>query len=429
MASENVAEQAQNSPLVAALARIGRSFVAPIRDAYNKQIYPLGYAPGLDGLRGVMTIAVLLAHIRLPLAPGAVLFMDSFFVMSGYFITGLLLRDWEREGRIRFGHFYARRFARILPPLIAMLSGYVAFGYFFLPDFRAVAVDAGIVFAYLSNWTRAGFIRVDALVDALGPISYLGHTWSLAIEEQFYILWPAILFILLRRLDVGWRLFWMIVSSALGIWAWRIWLTLQGTHWFRLYNGLDTRADALLVGCALAVWLRLIRIDRRPEIERRLATLAWPILVVFCVSWVFFPRPDNLFYYYAGSMVLGCGMGVLFVLILVRPTRTILHIVFELPAFVFLGRIFYALYLWHYPIFTILQWHYRLRAGWRALIGLPVTFALAVLSYVLIERHFMRTAKKPVASAASPAARVPAFSRYSQLGGGRIEEPRQTTPP
>ncbi len=419
MASADGAEQAQNSPLVAALARRGRSFVAPIRDAYNKQAYPLGYAPGLDGLRGVMTVAVLLAHIRHPLAPGAVLFMDSFFVMSGYFITGLLLRDWERHGRIRFGHFYVRRCARILPPLTAMLAGYVAFGYLFLPDFRAVVVDAGIAFAYLTNWTRAGFIHVNDLV----PVSYLGHTWSLAIEEQFYILWPAILVVLLRRLDVSWRLFWVIVWLALAIWAWRIWLTLQGTPWFRLYNGLDTRADALLAGCALAVWLRLIRIDRRPEIERRLAALAWPILVAFCVSWVFFVRPEHRFYYYAGSMVLGCSLGVLFVLILVRPTRTVLHIVFELPALVFLGRIFYALYLWHYPILTIMQWHYHLRAGWRALIGLPATFALAVLSYVLIERHFMRTAKKPVsAAAAAPAQQEPGRSvggRDTLETGGR----------
>jgi peptidoglycan/LPS O-acetylase OafA/YrhL len=193
--------------------------------------------------------------------------MDSFFVMR-VFHHGLLLRDWN--ARIRFGHFYLRRCARICRPhRDARRLWRLAL---FLPDFRAVAVDAAIAFAYLTNWARAGFIHVNDLV----PVSYLGHTWSLAIEEQFYILWPAILVVLLRRLDVTWRLFWVIVWLALGIWAWRVWLTLQGAPWFRLYNGLDTRADALLAGCALAVWLRLARMDHRPDIERRLAALAWP---------------------------------------------------------------------------------------------------------------------------------------------------------
>lgn len=401
MAAVPVPRRAGNR-LIGALADwLWHPFVAAVRNAYDKQSYPLGYSPGLDGLRGLLTIGVLLAHIRQQLAPSAILGMDIFFVMSGYFITALLLRDWTRNGRIRFGAFYARRFARILPPLMAMLAAYVAFCFFFLPDFRATLIDAGVTFGYAMNLWRAGLLPWIPDIKT----SYLGHAWSLAIEEQFYLLWPWLLALLLRLLGLGWRLFWLLLALALAVWAWRIHATWIGLPIGRLYNGTDMRADALLIGCAFAVWLRLMPIDRHPGLERAFARAAWPIMIMFVgFATVIHVTQDDRFYYYAGSVLCGALPGVAMIAILIRPTRTVLHRVFEQPALVFLGRIFYALYLWHYPVFEIMNWQYGLRAGTRALIGFPLVFLLAVLSYVLIERHFMRTGRPAAARPAVVAA-------------------------
>jgi peptidoglycan/LPS O-acetylase OafA/YrhL len=357
----------------------------------RKQVYPLGYSPGLDGLRGTMTVAVLLAHIRHPLAPGAFVYMDVFFVMSGYFITALLLRDRDREGSIQFRRFYARRFARIVPPFAAMIAAYVAFGWLLLPDRRSTLVDAGMSFGYVMNLWNAGLLPPVHIARQ----TYLGHTWSLAIEEQFYLLWPALLALLLRIAGRGWRLCGSILAIALGCWAWRAWLTSAGASWPRLYNGPDVRADALLAGCALAIALPLVRLDARPRLERIVRLTAWPLLVLFAVLVHVLVSYQGRFYYYAGSVLLGVVPGVLFVAILTRPAQTVLHRVFEHPVLVFLGRIFYGMYLWHFPVFAVMNWHYGFRAGTRALIGLPLTFGLALLSYVLIERHFMRTAVRP----------------------------------
>jgi peptidoglycan/LPS O-acetylase OafA/YrhL len=373
-----------------AVERLWQPFIASLQAAYKKQTYPLGYAPGLDGLRGFMTLGVLAAHIRHALAPGAILYMDIFFVMSGYFITALLLRDRERYGRIRLGNFYARRFMRLVPPFAAMIAAYLVFGYFFLPDFRSVVIDAAVAFGYLMNLWRAGLLPSIPPVEA----SYLGHTWSLAIEEQFYLVWPAVLIVLLRRMDISWRLFWTILGFAATIWAWRIYLTWQGLHWFRLYNGTDTRADALMIGCALAVWLRLVSLDLHPRLDAAFRRAAWPLLIGFAFFTVLFYSPEHRFYYYAGSVLLGAAPAFLIIVILIRPTKTVLHRVFEQQSLVFLGRIFYALYLWHLPVFAIMNWHYGLRSGLRALIGFPLVFVLAVLSYVLIERHFMRSGQR-----------------------------------
>ena len=152
-----------------------------IAEAYRKQYYPLGYTPALDGLRGLMAIVVMVAHVYSTVLPVAMLVMDLFFVMSGYFITSLLVRDIQRHGSIRYGEFYRRRFARILPPLLVMLLAYLLFRSIFVPPFRDALVEAAIVFTYITNWW---------LVFDPSGIFLLPHTWSLAVEEQFYLLWP-----------------------------------------------------------------------------------------------------------------------------------------------------------------------------------------------------------------------------------------------
>src|SRR5262249_7481148 len=152
-----------------------------IGEAYRKQYYPLGYTPALDGLRGLMTVGVMIAHVYSAMVPIATVFMDIFFVMSAYFITSLLLRDFQRHRGIRYGAFYRRRFARIIPPFVMMLLAYLLFRSILFPPFRDGLIDALIAFTYISNWWMA--FQIPGIV-------YMGHTWSLAVEEQYYLLWP-----------------------------------------------------------------------------------------------------------------------------------------------------------------------------------------------------------------------------------------------
>ena len=361
--------------------RLWGPFRDSISEAYHKQHYPLGYSAGLDGLRGLMTLGVIAAHANYNFMPGSVIFIDIFYVMSGYFITGLLIKDVKRYGKVRFFQFYSRRFCRLLPPLAAMIVGFLLFSYLYFPDFRKPAVDAAIGFCYVANWWRA--------FDWPG-IAYMGHTWSLAIEEQFYLLWPLTFVILFRLFGLGWRLVAAILTIALAIWAWRFWMTWHGAPFKRLYNGFDTRADALMVGCALAVVLAFVSLENRPTFDRILKLLAWPILVIGLTFTFYFLDWQHPAYYYAGIVFVGTALGILLVLILIRPLDTVLHRVLELSVLVFFGRIFYAMYLWHWPMVLIL-WH---DLGWpvwlRFAVTYPLTILLAVLSYVLIERHFMR---------------------------------------
>ena len=354
-----------------------------VREAYTARDYPLGYTAALDGLRGLMTLGIIVAHVRYRLVPGSILFMDVFFVMSGYFITSLLLRDMERHGGIRYGEFYRRRFARILPPFAAMLLAYLLFQWLVSPAFREAVGEAAIAFFYVENWWRA--------LSLPGKTTYLGHTWSLAVEEQFYLFWPVTFALLVRRFGVSWRLVGGIMTIALTVWAWRIWLTSANpTHWWRFYNGLDTRMDALMVGCALAVVLRLVPPGACPKLDRVLPKLAWPFLVTSLLAAFFFIPYTNPLYYYVGIMLCGALPGAVLVTMLIRSSGTVVHRLLERPEPVFLGTIFYGMYLWHYPILVVLKEQLGLRYVMQFAIGFPLTVLLATLSYVYIERHFMR---------------------------------------
>ena len=377
-------------------ARVWRPLAEAVGEAYRKQYYPLGYIPALDGLRGLMTVGVMVAHVYWIIGPFAVLFLDFFFLMSGYYITSLLLRDIQRHDGIRYREFYRRRFARILPAFLLMVLGYLLFCSIFVPTFRDALFASLIALSYISNWWQAFQIP---------GIGNMGHTWTLAVEEQFYLLWPISLALLVRICGVRWRLVCAIGGIAFAFWGWRIWLTMTDAPWPRLYYGLDTRADALMVGCALSVGLTLLPAGAYPKIERFLPKLGWPLLTLpFIIGALFttFPTPS---YFYAGIMLCGALPGAVLVTVLVRTSDTSLHRFLERPKFVFLGRIFYGMYLWHYPILFAMRDLTGASSLVLAAVGLPLTVLMSTLSYAYIERHFMRVRNAP----AQPAATVPVY--------------------
>jgi peptidoglycan/LPS O-acetylase OafA/YrhL len=372
--------------IASTISKIGRKgaalFCDAVRQAYQKQFYPLGYVPALDGMRGLMTVIIVVAHVYYAYLPGVILYIDVFLAGSAYYITSLLLRDLDRQGRIDYREFYRRRFARILPPLIAMLGGYLLFRLFFAPPAISALAHCAIVLTYISNYWF--------IFDPAG-IADLAHTWTLSVEEQFYIVWPVTFALLARRLGITWRLVIAICTIAAFVWTWRAWLAFHDVPWTRIYVSPDTRADDLMAGSALAVILKMVPPGKYPVLDRLLPRLAWPLLLYWMfVTLVFwYPNYSNSKFYYFGSFLCGAIPATITITMLIRSSKTVCHRIFENSGAVFLGHIFYGIYLWHFPILYYLM-RFGLANKYVLLVGLPLSILLATLSYAYIDRHFMR---------------------------------------
>ncbi len=339
-----------------------------------------------------MTLGIVMAHTSYRSVPGTVLYIDVFFTASAYYITSLLLRDIGLHGRIDYGGFYRRRFAKILPPLLVMLAVYLLFSWLFQPVFSSALARAAIVLSYISNYWY--------IFDPKS-IQDLGHTWTLSTEEQFYVLWPVVFTFLVRRLGVTWRLVLAIGAIGAAVWAWR--------------------SPAHRPRCGVAAIIHRFRhpcgfVDGRmcdggdPE-----AGPAWKIsdlglpLAQACVAIVAVLGRGHLFfwpytgpsynYYYFGSILCGVVPGILALTMLIRSSGTICHRIFERPEAVFLGRIFYGVYLWHLPILNAMD-GYEIGWRYRLLIGLPLSIIVATLSYAYLERYFLR--RRPAALKPQP---------------------------
>ncbi len=206
--------------------------------------FRLGYRPALDGMRGVAVLVVVGLHMYVPFLAGGYLGVDIFFVLSGFLITSLLLEEWRRSGRISFRDFYLRRALRLLPALFAFLL--ILQAYILLrmrgDEFWQMEKASLAVLAYFGNWAKAYGVDLRAL----------NHMWSLAVEEQFYFVWPVIFLLLLRiRRNPSWIVYALILAIG-GIALRRAFMSGHVTE-ARIYNGSDTRFDELLTGCVLAV--------------------------------------------------------------------------------------------------------------------------------------------------------------------------------
>jgi len=348
--------------------------------------YALGHRPALDGLRGVAILLVLLCHIpRLPFG-GGFIGVDLFFVLSGFLITSLLLEEWRKTGTVSLRAFYARRALRLFPALFAMLIAAVAISAGTESDEAAAGMrrSALMTLFYSANW----FLAYGAY-----PREEIRPTWSLSIEEQFYVLWPLLLLLLLR---LGWSARRMALFAALGVLASALaraiwWETTRSFS--RVYFGLDTHSDGLLAG-ALAAFLahggtppdspraaRLLNLFSLGMVGGLLlfATLGWPA------------DPETLC---RGTyLFLNLGMAALVLCIATSPS-TGLRRLFELAPLVWFGKLSYGLYLWHLIAFWIVPRSQILPAEvrWPAAFGASVLLAAA--SYYLLERPFLTLKKR-----------------------------------
>jgi peptidoglycan/LPS O-acetylase OafA/YrhL len=340
--------------------------------------------PGLDGVRGVAVLAVMLFHAGVQAFGGGLLGVDVFFVLSGYLVTSLLLSEQARTGTVKLRQFWARRARRLLPALFVLLAGVCAYarwaGTGLSPN--QLRGDALSTLGYVANWhyITAG----QNYFNRYAPPSPLLHTWSLAVEEQFYLIWPIAVLLLLRhfgRRGLGWTAALLATCSA----AVCAGLYLSGASVNRLYYGTDTRAQSLMVGAALAILVPMAMEQRRSRRSSRLIGVLGVLgaaSLAFCLHAV---QGTGPFLYEGGFLLVALSTAAVVAVTVDRP-RDLLSRVLSWRPLRYTGRISYGLYLYHWPVFLLLT---SPRTGLSHLpllvLRFAVTFAVADLSYRFIE--------------------------------------------
>jgi peptidoglycan/LPS O-acetylase OafA/YrhL len=342
----------------------------------------------LDGLRGLMALGVVIAHVKLAWFPGAHIMMDIFFVISAFLITFTLRKSIAKGRSIQLITFWKRRLLRLYPALITVVVVYVCVAFFLHDNMAPLLKDALTTLLYVSNFTKLeGYVYPH----------FFGHTWSLSIEEQFYLLWPIML-VLMLKFNMLWRIripifLAMIVASIL----WRLHLVDAGVPWSRLYYGSETRIDAFVVGGLLAFyWDDLIALSNRSRVFLSLLRASALALLVAVIVW-----DPKIVYYFKWQQPVVLFLSCLVIVLLTRDDTAYLQRFFSHKIPAALGVRCYGIYLWHWPLIWLLIVHTDLEAPAIFAITMPVTLALSWLMYKYIELPILK--RRPVITpAASP---------------------------
>jgi peptidoglycan/LPS O-acetylase OafA/YrhL len=351
--------------------------------------------PALDGIRAFAVIAVLLFHAGISWIPGGSLGVDVFFVLSGFLITALLVSEHSRSGAIKLGSFYIRRIRRLFPAfLLVLLFVVVTWGLLLETKTTTLRGDALATLFYVANWHFA-FSGQGYFASFTAP-SPLLHTWSLSVEEQFYVVWPPVVTFLLWRGRSVMR--WALGLVTLAFTATLI-QSLAGVWVDRLYYGTDTRVIPLLLGAALGAWF-VGRPDdwemgRRAGIALQVAGLT----AAAAVGWFWCIVPGQSTGLYRGGFLALAACVVVIIASVALFPRGILSRGLSIQPLRYIGLISYGIYLWHWPIFLLLT-HQRTGLSGVGLLALRcgVTLVLAMLSYHFVElpiRHGRLRLPKP----------------------------------
>ena len=346
-----------------------------------------GYKPALDGLRAVAVGSVMAYHFggfSDGAMPGGFLGVDTFFVLSGYLITSLLLHEWQGSGTLKLSAFWIRRAKRLFPALLVALTAVTIWAGFAIESDRlgAFRLDALWTLFYGANWH---FIDSgQSYFDLFNEASPLRHAWSLAIEEQFYLFWPLITFGLLR-LGRG-RPRFLGAACVVGIAGSAFLLSslYDANDPSRAYYGTDSRASQLLVGALLAI--ALTRWSPRTRGTRAAVQVAGYVGAALCV-WAFAAANDTDSWLYNGGYLGFAFATAAVITTIVQPERSPLTALLALRPIRWIGQVSYGLYLWHWPVQIAISEPRTGIEGWNlAVLRIAVTFFATTLSYYLIER-------------------------------------------
>jgi peptidoglycan/LPS O-acetylase OafA/YrhL len=344
----------------------------------------IAYTPQLDGLRAVAIVAVMLYHGGISWAGGGFLGVDVFFVLSGFLITTLLVREWNSRGSVSLSGFWLRRARRLLPALLVMLLAVCAYASFLAPasQLSSIRGDALSTLAYVANWhqiiANQGYF---AQADATSPLL---HTWSLGIEEQFYLVWPLVI-VTLVMLRKSLRLCLAVALVGCAFSAVEMALLFHpGVDPSRLYYGTDTRAQSLLLGAALALFLAVAPSASKPSIGKWLQPLGLVAAAGF--AYMVVAVNSNTYAMYRGGFLLAAVLVALIIWAVVAGPRSPLAASLSLGVVVYIGRISYGLYLWHWPVDVAIDESRTGLSGWPLFfVRTGVAVGLAIVSFHLLE--------------------------------------------
>jgi len=403
-----------------------------------------GYVPALDGLRAISVIGVMLYHGGAPILSGGFLTIDVFFVLSGFLITSLLLGEWTKRMTIRLGQFWARRARRLLPALLVMLVGVAIYAKVFATpgEFTSLRLDSLSTLFYVSNWHF--IVSGGNYFNLTAQPSPLGHMWSLSIEEQFYIVWPPVALVMLRvgrSLRPSRRLWPILVTAVAGSIASAVDMRLSyhgvGSV-MRVYEGTDTRSQDILIGAALAIGMAMWAQHRKvlptgahgpnadryrrahpsagtagtfpPSSHRRdthrrrgpgfrpivaweitdptvrlcLQVLGWTALAGGVYLWSHLTGPSS-FLFEGGYFLFALGVAAV-IFAAITAQMGLLSLALGNPVFRYVGKISYGTYLWHFPLFALLDSARLHLLGYPLLaVRIGVTLVVATASFYLVE--------------------------------------------
>jgi len=352
--------------------------------------------PGLDGVRAVAVAAVLVFHANPTWLPGGFLGVDVFFTLSGFLITSLLLAELEARGGLRLGRFYQHRAKRLLPAMFLVLIASSVLAMTVAQDAAARLREDIVASAfYVTNWWYV--VHGTSYFDATGRPPLLQHLWSLAVEEQFYLIWPLLLYGLWR---LG-RVRAVRVGASVGVAAstvWMGWIAVRDgipvlADSGRVYFGTDTHAMTLLVGAVLATyWTQEHAISVLTARGRRLTSL----IGLACLAGLLaiFRLVDPMSWGLYRSGFLWVALITAGFVAAAAVTGTVFSRALSIPPLRWVGQRSYGIYLWHWPIFLVLRPGIDLDAtGWRVQVArVGLTLLAAELSYRFVEMPIRRGA-------------------------------------
>ncbi len=385
------------------------------------------FVPGLDGLRAIAVLGVMLFHGGAPLVGGGFLGVNMFFVLSGFLITSLLIGEWTKRLTIRLGQFWTRRARRLLPALLLVLVGVALYAKVFATpgEFADLRLDSLSTLFYVANWHFI-FGGSSYFAQTAQP-SPLEHMWSLSIEEQFYIVWPPVALFMLHlgsKLRPARRLWPIFATAVAGAIASAVDMRVSyfgHAAVTRLYEGTDTRCQDILVGASLAIGMAIWARHRPPLGERAarrqrpvptpwfgvpitpitaweiaspsvrfgLQVLGWSALAACLALWTQVTTSVPVLFE-GGYLLFAVAVAMVIFATITAQTGSLSRALGN-PVFRYIGKISYGTYLWHVPIFLLLD------ATRLHLYGLPllavrigVTLVVATASFYLVEQPIRR---------------------------------------
>lgn len=346
------------------------------------------YIHSVDGLRAVAVLAVLLYHLGIDWIPGGFLGVDLFFVISGYVITGLILDSIARSGTLDLRAFYLSRIRRLVPALVAMIVFTTLFIGVYAPDtVRRFIADIPYVLTGSMNWALVS--RQQDYFEAIGRPPLLQHTWSLAVEAQFYLIWPLVLLFILRyfgKKNIPFAALAIAIASGVALFAYSIRIDTQESAISHVYFGTDTHSIGLFLGSALAVSWQPQNLSK--EITKRAQDFVDFIGVIGLLgllsTFLFINESDPTLYRIAFplSALFGCAT----LISVVHPASRFAPLLSTRPL-IWIGERSYGIYLWHWIVFQLTRPSIDLVGDDWALYALRIliVFALADISLRYIE--------------------------------------------